>query len=124
LPDVTTAVAWLGYGLAALVAVSLIIKWRRERQLSNWWTGVVVEGRRLHVRIDHDLCMGATSCVALAPEIFRLDWSKKKSMFEPAPLEKIGDVGADPDKVFFAAQSCPYRAIILEDATDGERIFP
>ncbi len=85
---------------------------------------MIVEGRKLNVRIDRDLCMGAASCVELAPEVFRLDWSKRKSMFDPVPLEKIGEVGVDPDKVFFAAQSCPYRAIVLEDAANGERIFP
>ncbi len=76
------------------------------------------------MRIDHDLCMGASSCVELAPEIFRLDWSKRKSMFDPAPLEKISDAVPDPELVFRAAQSCPYRAIILEDEAEGERVFP
>jgi ferredoxin len=82
-----------------------------------------VEGRKLGVGIDHELCMGAASCVALAPEVFRLDWSKKKSMFDPAPLQKVGET-ADPERVFFAAQSCPYHAIYLIDEGNGERIFP
>ncbi len=122
--DVASTLFWSAFGMAILSAVYLIVRWRSELQQSKWWTGVLVEGRKLSVRVDHDLCMGAASCVELAPEVFRLDWSKRKSMFDPAPLEKIGEVGADPDKVFFAAQSCPYRAIILEDSVDGERIFP
>jgi ferredoxin len=84
----------------------------------------VVEGRVLHVGVDQDLCMGSASCVELAPEVFHLDWSKKKSMFDSAPLESFNDTGTDPEMIFKAAQSCPYRAIFLEDAVTGERIFP
>jgi hypothetical protein len=53
-----------------------------------------------------------------------LDWEKKKSIFDPAPLEILDEKGDTPEKVFVAAQSCPYRAIVLEDKVTGERIFP
>ena len=92
----------------------------------TWWTGIVVEGKRVRVRVDWNSCMGASSCVELAPRVFRLDWSKKKSIFDPAPLELLDEkaTGTDPNVVFSAAQSCPYHAIILEDDDTGERIFP
>ena len=122
--DILTTITWLALAIAVPVASFYVLRWRRELQEGRWWTGIIVEGKRVNVRIDHDVCMGASSCVELAPEIFRLDWSKRKSMFDPAPLEKISETGADPDRVFMAAQSCPYRAIVLEDAADGERIFP
>lgn len=91
-----------------------------------WWTGIVVEGKRVRVRVDWNSCMGASSCVELAPKVFRLDWSKKKSVFDPAPLELLDEkaIGTDPNVVFSAAQSCPYHAIILEDDDTSERIFP
>jgi ferredoxin len=122
--EIILNLAWVAFAMAVPSAMFLVIRWRRELQESEWWTGIAVEGKKVNVRIDHDLCMGASSCIELAPEIFRLDWSVRKSVFDPAPLQKISDVVADPDKVFFAAQSCPYRAIILEDAGNGERIFP
>ena len=53
-----------------------------------------------------------------------MDWSKKKSIFDPAPLEALSASSADPEKVFKAAQSCPYRAIFLRDAVTGEHVFP
>ena len=68
--------------------------------------------------------MGASSCVEVAPAVFRVDWEKKKSIFEPAPLRVLDEEGADSETIFRAALSCPYRAIILEDAETGDQIFP
>ncbi len=122
--DPITVLAWLGFGAAVIASAYFVIRMRREFQEGKWWTGIVVEGRRLNVGIDHQLCMGAASCVELAPDIFRLDWSKRKSTFDPAPLEQSGDANVNPDKVYLAAQSCPYRAIYIEDYADGSRVFP
>jgi ferredoxin len=115
---------WVLFGAAVLAGGVMVLRWRREFQESGWWSGIVVEDRKVEVGVDHALCMGASSCVELAPEVFRLDWSKRKSTFDPAPLENSGLGNADPEKVFKAAQSCPYRAIFLKDAATGERIFP
>jgi ferredoxin len=117
-------VLWVVFVIAVIAATAKILRWRGELRSSGWWTGVVVEGVKLDVGVDHELCMGASSCVTLAPEIFRLDWSKKKSMFDPAPLETTGVESVDPERVFKAAQSCPYRAIFLQNAATGERVFP
>lgn len=85
---------------------------------------MVVEGRRVKVRTDQNLCMGASSCVTLAPEVFHIDWEKKRSFFDPAPLQVSNPDASTPERIFRAAQSCPYRAIVLEDADTGERIYP
>jgi len=122
--DQIANLAWIAFGIGTIIGFVMILRWRRDLSQSGWWTGIVIEGTRLDVGVDHDLCMGASSCVELAPHVFRLDWSKKKSMFDPAPLERVGDPTVDPEKVFKAAQSCPYRAIYLLDATTGERVFP
>jgi ferredoxin len=122
--------------LAQLVTVPLAIgfvveskiRQKRARLESKpiWWTGIIVEGKKIRVRVDWSSCMGASSCVELAPKVFRLDWSKKKSVFDPAPLELLEEkpTATDPNVVFSAAQSCPYHAIVLEDDETGERIFP
>ena len=122
--DIVTEFLWLLFGLATVVAVVQVTRWRREFNRSGWWTGIVVEGHRINVKVDQATCMGASSCVELAPEVFRLDWSKKKSTFDPAPLETLNSVAPDPQKVFKAAQSCPYRAIRLQDADTAEPLFP
>lgn len=107
-----------------VVAVVLILRIRRKLREEGWWSGIVVEGRKVKVRTDWDRCMGASSCVELAPRVFHLDWEKKKSIFQPAPLQVLDENGENPETIFLAAQSCPYRAIVLEDADSGERIFP
>ena len=84
----------------------------------------MVEGRTVKVRVEQDLCMAAQSCIALAPKVFHIDWKKRKSMFEGVPLEVIDEQAADSETIFLAAQSCPYQAIVLEDANSGERLFP
>ena len=95
-----------------------------SKEPDGWWASAILEGRRVRIRTDWNLCMGSASCTELAPKIFRLDWSKKKSIFDPAPLEVHEDRGTRAEDIFRAAQSCPYRAIILVVVDSGERIFP
>ena len=110
------------------IALALIIDTKIRKKFSSekggWWTGMVVEGKKVKIHVDWNSCMGAASCVELAPRVFRLDWEKKKSIFDPAPLVLLDEKGADPERIFYAAQSCPYRAIVLEDEETGERIYP
>jgi ferredoxin len=123
--------------LAQFIAVPLAIAYildarirqgraKRAGRDAGWWTGIEIEGKKVRVRVDWNSCMGSASCVELAPKVFRLDWSKKKSVFDPAPLELLDErpQTTDPDLVFKAAQSCPYHAIILEDDESNELIFP
>ena len=107
----------------AIIAVMILMK-SMSREDEGWWTRSILEGRKVRVRTDWNLCMGSASCTELAPNVFRLDWSKKKSVFDPAPLEVFHDTGTRPESIFRAAQSCPYRAIIMEDAESGETLFP
>jgi ferredoxin len=110
--------------LAIAIVIDTKIKKKFSSERGGWWTGVVVNDRKVGIKVDWNSCMGAASCVELAPKVFRLDWEKKKSIFDPAPLVLLDKKGADPERIFFAAQSCPYHAIILEDEETGERIFP
>jgi ferredoxin len=132
-----TGIFFLYGGTAALifaefvsvpVAIALIVDTQLRKKFSSdeggWWTGLVVNDRKVGIRVDWNSCMGAASCVELAPKVFHLDWEKKKSVFDPAPLRVLDEKGDVPEKIFLAAQSCPFRAIILEDEETGERIFP
>ena len=110
--------------LAIAIVIDTKIKKKFSSEKGGWWTGMVVNDRKVGIRVDWNSCMGAASCVELAPKVFRLDWEKKKSVFDPAPLVLLDKKGADPERIFYAAQSCPYRAIILEDEETGERIYP
>ena len=96
-----------------------------QKPADSWWTGSLVEGRNVTVKIDAALCMGSASCVAMARKVFRLDWAMKRfSLGEPAPLEVLKSKVTEPEALFLAAQSCPYGVIKIEDADTGEQLYP
>lgn len=67
------------------------------------------------IYVDRDLCIGAASCIAIAPGVFKLDEENKAVVYDAK--------GADDETILLAAQSCPTRAIILFDE-DGNQIYP
>ena len=68
------------------------------------------------VWVDRELCIGAATCIAIAPHTFVLD-SEAKAIF----LETI-DQDSD-DAILDAARGCPTAAIFIENS-QGERIYP
>ena len=83
---------------------------------------VTQDNRRLVLSIDQSLCMGAESCVALAPEVFALDLSRINN--GPLAMRDVMDREVPSEKIIAAAQTCPYKAIKVRDAESGEIIFP
>lgn len=65
--------------------------------------------------VDRNLCIGAASCVAVAPSVFELDAENKAVVHNPD--------GADYDTILLAAKSCPTMAILVFD-TEGNQIYP
>ncbi len=65
--------------------------------------------------IDRDLCIGAATCVTIAPGTFQMDDENKAVLVS---LE--GDAA---ETVLMAAESCPTKAIFLYDE-DGQQIYP
>lgn len=75
-------------------------------KLTNGWT----------VEVDHNVCIGAAPCTAMAPRSFALDDSGKASI--------LGSADEDTkETILNAARSCPVAAIIIKDET-GKVIFP
>lgn len=72
-----------------------------------------VKKRIARVEIDRMLCIGAASCIAIAPEALELD-SEAKAVVKPGH-------NTDDETLILAAQSCPTKAILLYDE-DGNRI--
>ena len=68
------------------------------------------------VTIDRNLCIGAGSCVAIAPKVFALD-SEAKAILLPTAGEE------DDVNTLEAAKACPVAAIIIQDET-GKQVFP
>jgi ferredoxin len=69
----------------------------------------------LKVRVDRELCIGVSNCVAVAPTVFELDDENKAVVLDPGSV--------DEKTLMEAAESCPEDAIILED-DDGNQIYP
>jgi ferredoxin/predicted CopG family antitoxin len=84
------------------------------------------DGERLVLNVDQDKCLGAMSCVSMAPSVFSYDvtqeglWRKRG---EPLGMKDIGEGKVTSEMLRLAAESCPYRAITLKDAKTGEIMF-
>jgi len=72
--------------------------------------------KKYRIKVDRNLCIGAASCVALAMKTFALD-SENKAIV----LDEAGD---SPESIKLAAESCPTKAIILENIETGEQEYP
>lgn len=68
------------------------------------------------VSINRDLCIGAATCVALAPDVFTLDSEAKAIILDTG-------VGASGDILIEAARGCPTAAISIIDAA-GNKVAP
>jgi len=68
------------------------------------------------IKIDRDLCIGAGTCVALAPNTFELDDELKATL-------KDNDKKDPEEGILAAAKSCPTLAVILEN-DQGKQIYP
>lgn len=68
------------------------------------------------VVVDQDTCIGAASCVAIAPEVFDLGEDGKAYVKDGADL-------SDLEMVMDAARSCPVSAITVY-GENGERLYP
>ena len=72
------------------------------------------------VEVDKSLCIGCCSCETIAPDVFEIN---KESMMNPKS-SVINQKGAGINKIMSAAETCPTKAIKIEDADTKERIFP
>ena len=69
----------------------------------------------MRVKVDRELCIGISNCVAIAPTVFKLDDQNKVVVLDPGSV--------DEETLMEAAKSCPENAIILED-DGGNQLYP
>lgn len=72
--------------------------------------------RSLTMRIDRDLCIGAATCVAIAPKAWALDDEAKAIILDSVDEET-------DETLLEAAKGCPVMAIFLTDDT-GKQLYP
>ena len=68
------------------------------------------------VTVDRDLCIGAASCIAVAPKAYSLDNQAKAIILDTA-FEESREIILD------SARACPTAAIIIHDEK-GKQIYP
>ena len=69
----------------------------------------------MKVKVDRELCIGVSNCVAIAPTVFQLDDENKAVVLDPT--------SADEQTMLEAAESCPENAIIVAD-DEGHQLYP
>jgi len=74
----------------------------------------------LSVDVDPTLCIGCCSCETIAPEVFTVDKLTKLNPKSHVYNEK----GAGYNKIMDAAETCPTKAISVEDKDAKRKLFP
>ncbi|NSL74807.1 MAG: ferredoxin [Thaumarchaeota archaeon] len=122
----TIAGVFLTDGILLVIGLILVsIPIIRSKGLGNVSKISGINDINIDVNIEKEACMGVGSCVAIAPQVFKIDEASLKSSFMAyAPLEVLDKKGASNQTILEAAQSCPYKAIIVEDKDSNEQIFP
>ena len=82
----------------------------------------------MKIRVDREKCIGAASCIALLPQIFKLDEENKAVIHRRDGQESSDwvdtiELDAPLEELIAAAESCPTLAIIIED-DDGNQVYP
>lgn len=68
------------------------------------------------IQVLRDVCIGAGTCVADAPNVFELDDEDKAIIVDPS--------GDSDEEIYTAAMNCPVNAIILIDDATGQQVWP
>ena len=72
------------------------------------------------INVDESLCIACCSCEVIAPNVFEIN---KKRMLNPKS-SVINQNGAGINKIMDAAQTCPTKAINIENTRTREKIYP
>ena len=87
----------------------------------------------LKVKVDRTLCIGAASCVAVAPDTFELDSEgkaviKKKDGSQTSEFVNYSDINDTETNIEHSAKSCPVNAIIIvevdEQGNEIRQVWP
>ncbi len=83
----------------------------------------------MKLKVDRNLCIGASNCVAIAPIVFKLDEEGKSVIIKKdgtatSDLTDYIDINEkDAQIIMEAARACPTLAIYIYD-DNGKQIYP
>jgi len=67
------------------------------------------------IKVVRSLCIGAATCIAISPNIFKLDSENKAIILNGQDV---------PENILMAAQSCPTKAVIITDTETNTQVWP
>ncbi len=74
----------------------------------------------LNVMVDQSLCIGCCSCETLAADVFEINRDAKSN-----PKSRVKNAkGAGVNLIMNAAETCPTKAIVVDNAQTGQRLYP
>ena len=74
----------------------------------------------LSVHVDKSQCIACMSCETIAPNVFVID---KLTMINPKS-QVHNQYGASEEKIMDAAETCPTKAIKINERKSGRKIYP
>lgn len=74
----------------------------------------------LFVDVDKSLCIGCCSCEIIAPDVFQINKNSKSN----PKSSVINPKGAGVNRIMNAAETCPTKAIRVENIETNEQLFP
>ena len=74
----------------------------------------------LSVDVDKSLCIACCSCETIAPNVFIIDRAK---MINPKS-QVYNQYGASEEKIMDAAETCPTKAIKVNERESGRKVYP
>ena len=107
-----------GRWIIMLIGIIMVIIPIKRSNLGSFSKVQGINEIDIKVEIDKDSCMGVGSCVSIDES------SLKSSFMAYAPLKLLDEHGASNQTILEAAQSCPYKAIIVNNKDNDEKIFP
>lgn len=85
---------------------------------------------KIRIIVDPDLCIGAASCVTIAPETFQLNVENKAEVLDhgqapegPSYEREMDVTDEELQNIILGAQSCPTLAITIVDEV-GTQVYP
>lgn len=85
---------------------------------------------KLRIVVDPDLCIGAASCVTVAPDSFVINTENKAEVLDqgrspdgPTYERTVEMTEAEKENLIVSAQSCPTLAISIFDES-GAQLYP
>ena len=74
----------------------------------------------LSVRVDKSQCIACMSCETIAPNVFVID---KLTMINPKS-QVHNQYGASEERIMDAAETCPTKAIKINERKYGRKVYP